>query len=72
MCREYQSLSKPAPGVTIMLGLLLHFTSFQFQTSEDITDKSPENFSGHLVAADHEFGGIFARSVGDKKIISRS
>ena len=29
----------------------------------DITDKSPENFSGHLVAPDHEFGGISARSV---------
>ncbi len=29
----------------------------------DIADKSPENFSGHLVAPDHEFGGIFARSV---------
>ncbi len=30
---------------------------------EYITDKSPENFSGHLVAPDHEFGGIFTRSV---------
>ncbi len=29
----------------------------------DITDKSPENFSGHLVAPDHEFGGIYARSM---------
>ena len=31
--------------------------------SGDITDKSPESFSGHLAAPDHEFGGIFARSV---------
>ncbi len=29
----------------------------------DITDKFPENFSGHLVAPDHEFGGVFERSV---------
>ena len=29
----------------------------------DLTDKTAENFSGHLVAPDHEFGGIFARSV---------
>ena len=29
----------------------------------DITDKTAEKFSGHLVAPDHEFGGIFARSV---------
>ncbi len=29
----------------------------------DITDKTAENFSGHLVAPDHEFGGIFVRSV---------
>ncbi len=31
--------------------------------NRDITDKSPENFSGHLMAPDHEFGGVFARSV---------
>ena len=31
--------------------------------NRDITDTSPENFSGHLVFPDHEFGGIFARSV---------
>ena len=30
---------------------------------KDITDKTAENFSRHLVAPDHEFGGIFARSV---------
>ena len=35
----------------------------KFSFNRDITDKSPENFSGHLVALDHEFGGIFARSV---------
>ncbi len=29
----------------------------------DITYKTPENFFGHLVALDHEIGGIFARSV---------
>ncbi len=28
----------------------------------DITYKTPENFFGHLVALDHEIGGIFARS----------
>ena len=32
-------------------------------TDRDITDKTAENFSGHLVAPDHEFGGIFARPV---------
>ena len=31
--------------------------------TRDITDKTAENFSGHLVAPDHEFGGIFARLV---------
>ena len=30
--------------------------------NRDITDKTAENFSGHLMAPDHEFGGIFARS----------
>ncbi len=34
-----------------------------FGPSRDITDKATEFFSGHLVAPDHEFGGIFARSV---------
>ena len=29
--------------------------SFYFR---DITDKTAEEFSGHLVALDHEFGGI--------------
>ncbi len=29
----------------------------------DITDKSAEYLSGHLVALDHEFGCTFARSV---------
>ena len=29
----------------------------------DITYKTPENFFGHLVALDHEIGGISARSV---------
>ncbi len=32
-------------------------------SNRDITDKTAENFFGHLVAPDHEFGGIFARSV---------
>ena len=31
--------------------------------NRDITDKTAEKFSGHLVGPDHEFGGIFARSV---------
>ena len=31
--------------------------------NRDITYKTPENFFGHLVALDHEIGGIFARSV---------
>ncbi len=34
-----------------------------FMLYRDITDKSPENFSGHLMAPDHEFGGIFVRSM---------
>ncbi len=32
-------------------------------STRDITDKTAENFSGHLVVPNHEFGGIFVRSV---------
>ncbi len=40
-----------------------HVLIHVYVRNRDITDKSPENFSGHLVAPDNEFGGIFARSV---------
>ncbi len=36
------------------------------RANRDITDKTAKNFSGHLMAPDHEFGGIFARSVHPK------
>ncbi len=36
---------------------------FTSKSNRDITDKTAEKFSGHLVAPDREFGGIFARPV---------
>ncbi len=41
--------------------LYIHGRIHLLGPNRDITDKTAENFSGHLVAPDPEFGGIFAR-----------
>ncbi len=40
----------------------INFDPF-FAPIRDITYKATQIFSGHLVSPDHDFGGIFARSV---------